>query len=147
MTTRDNTILIVDDERLLRKTIKSMVTDLGYAAVEAADGKLGLEELSRHGQSVVAVILDQNMPNMGGEEMLAEIRKVRKKLPVVISSASNDPELPNRTAHYGYCSFLSKPYSFSALEQVLRTSIGENINLSRTPIDQQRNENPSKISF
>jgi CheY-like chemotaxis protein len=147
MTTRDNTILIVDDERPLRMTIKSMVADLGYSAVEAADGKQGLEELSRHGQSVVAVILDVKMPNMGGEEMLAEIRKVRKTLPVVISSASNDPDLPNRTAPHGCCSFLPKPYSFGALEQVLRTSIGQEIKLSRTPMDQQRNENPSKISF
>ena len=123
MRTRDNTILIVDDERLLRKTIKSMVAELGYAAVEAADGKLGLEELSRYGHNVVAVILDVKMPIMGGEEMLAEIRKVRKKLPVIVSSASNDPDLPKRTARHGYCSFLPKPYSFTALEQVLRTSI------------------------
>jgi DNA-binding NtrC family response regulator len=147
MTTRDNTILIVDDERLLRKTIKSMVAELGYSAVEAADGKLEIEELFRHDQSVVAVILDVKTPNMGGEEMLTEIRKVRKKLPVIMSNASNDPDLPERAAGHGCCSFLPKPYSFSALEQVLRTSIGEGINLSRTPKNQQRNENPRKIGF
>jgi response regulator of citrate/malate metabolism len=66
---------------------------------------------------------------------------------VVISSASSDSDLLERTAGYGCCRFLPKPYSFSALEQVLRASIGEGTNLSRTPIDHQRDGNPGKISF
>ena len=66
------TILIVDDDRALRRALATALGDLGHEAAEAADGEAALAWLSRH--QADAVLLDLRMPGMDGMDVLRRIR-------------------------------------------------------------------------
>src|SRR5205823_4462482 len=68
------TVLVVDDEPMVRSTLRRALRDLGYEVVEAVDGVAALEQLAA-GTRVNAVLLDCVMPRKGGRETLNEIRR------------------------------------------------------------------------
>ncbi|HEY5923565.1 MAG TPA: ATP-binding protein [Kofleriaceae bacterium] len=107
------TVLVIDDEALVRDVVARMVEDLGYAAVTAADGKTGLELVDR--QSVDAVLVDLTMPQMSGADVVAAIRERRPGLPVVVCSGyDRDGRGPIQADAY-----LPKPFRIDALERTL----------------------------
>lgn len=76
------TILIVDDDRALRRAIATALTDLGHEAAEAGDGEAALAWLSRHAAD--AVLLDLRMPGMDGMDVLRRIRAKPSPPPVAV---------------------------------------------------------------
>jgi PAS domain S-box-containing protein len=107
------TVLVIDDEDLVRDVVARMVEDLGYAAVTAADGKSGLELVER--QSVDAVLVDLTMPLMSGADVVAALREKRPGLPVVVCSGfDRDGRGPVQADAY-----LPKPFRIDALERTL----------------------------
>jgi signal transduction histidine kinase len=107
------TVLVIDDEDLVRDVVARMVEDLGYAAMTAADGKAGLELVDRH--AVDAVLVDLTMPLMSGADVVAALRKRRPNLPVVVCSGyDRDGRGPVQADAY-----LPKPFRIDALERTL----------------------------
>jgi two-component system, cell cycle sensor histidine kinase and response regulator CckA len=107
------TVLVIDDEDLVRDVVARMVEDLGYAAVTAADGKSGLELVDR--QTVDAVLVDLTMPMMSGADVVAALRERRPGLPVVVCSGfDRDGRGPVQADAY-----LPKPFRIDALERTL----------------------------
>jgi PAS domain S-box-containing protein len=107
------TVLVIDDEDLVRDVVARMVQDLGYAAVTAPDGKTGLELVERH--AVDAVLVDLTMPQMSGADVVAALRQRRPGLPVVVCSGyDRDSRGPIQADAY-----LAKPFRMDALERTL----------------------------
>lgn len=107
------TVLVIDDEALVRDVVARMVEDLGYAAVTAADGPSGLEMIDRG--AVDAVLVDLTMPMMSGADVLAAVRVKRPDLPVVVCSGyDRDGRGPVQADAY-----LPKPFRMDALERTL----------------------------
>jgi two-component system, cell cycle sensor histidine kinase and response regulator CckA len=107
------TVLVIDDEDLVRDVVARMIEDLGYAAVTAADGPSGLAILDR--QPVHAVLVDLSMPRMSGADVIAAVREKRPGLPVVLCSGyDRDRRGPVQADAY-----LPKPFRIEALEQAL----------------------------
>ena len=107
------TVLVIDDEDLVRDVVARMVEDLGYAAVTAANGKDGLELVES--QVVDAVLIDLTMPNMSGADVVAALRKRRPNLPVILCSGyDRDGRGPVQAD-----AFLPKPFRIDALERTL----------------------------
>jgi len=107
------TVLIIDDEDLVRDVVARMIEDLGYAAVTASDGPTGLEILDR--RNIDVVLVDLTMPNMSGAEVIAALRIKRPALPVVLCSGyDRDRRGPVQADAY-----LPKPFRMEALEQTL----------------------------
>lgn len=107
------TVLVIDDEDLVRDVVARMIEDLGYAAVTAADGKTGLELVER--QPIHAVLVDLTMPHMSGAEVVAALRERRPGLPVVLCSGyDRDGRGPVAADAY-----LPKPFRMDALERTL----------------------------
>jgi PAS domain S-box-containing protein len=107
------TVLVIDDEDLVRDVVARMVQDLGYAALTAADGKTGLDLIdSKH---VDAVLVDLTMPQMSGADVVAVLRQRRPELPVVVCSGyDRDSRGPVQADAY-----LAKPFRIDALERTL----------------------------
>jgi CheY-like chemotaxis protein len=84
-TTRPVTILLVDDEALVRMATIAMLTDLGHQVIEAASGAQALE-LLRTGAAPDLVITDYLMPVMNGTELAREIRAQRPGLPILLAT-------------------------------------------------------------
>ncbi len=107
---RVGTVLVVDDEPAVRAFARSALEQHGHRVLEAVDGLDGVATFEQHATEIDAVLLDLTMPRMGGEEALAQIRKISTQTPVVLSSGYNQVEATRRLAGRGAVEFLHKPY-------------------------------------
>jgi len=107
------TVLVIDDEDLVRGVLARMIEDLGYAAVTAADGQAGLDVVDR--QAIDVVVVDLTMPRMSGAEVITALRAKRPTLPIVLCTGfDRDRRGPVQADAY-----LPKPFRIEALEQTL----------------------------
>ena len=102
-------ILIADDEALIRQDIKEILTEVGYEVVaEAKDGYHALELAKVTLPDLM--IMDIKMPNINGLEAAEEIQiALNKRIPTVILTAYNQPELIQKAGDVGAFAFLTKP--------------------------------------
>lgn len=114
------TILVVDDESIVRETCECMLEGLGFRTLTARDGREGVEALERERATVSAVVLDLTMPVMNGEQAFHAMRLLRPDLPVLLTSGYYPQDVAARFAGQPRVSFLKKPYSMAELEQALR---------------------------
>jgi CheY-like chemotaxis protein len=115
------TILVVDDEEIVRKTAKACLENRGYRVLTAADGLEGVERFREASREIGLVVLDLTMPVMGGEEALRRIVEVRPDVPVVLSSGYTEAEARGRFSIDGLAGFVQKPYSSRVLLEKLES--------------------------
>ncbi|HKP64148.1 MAG TPA: ATP-binding protein [Polyangiales bacterium] len=80
------TILVVDDEELVRRATRSMLTRSGYSVLECCDGDEALRVVAERRAAIDLVVLDRSMPGRRGEDVLVELRKLAPHVPVVLLS-------------------------------------------------------------
>ncbi|OGV76056.1 MAG: hypothetical protein A3K19_02400 [Lentisphaerae bacterium RIFOXYB12_FULL_65_16] len=117
---RAATVLVVDDEDMVRCVCKEMVEALGYTVITARDGQDGVDTFRQHAGQIDGVILDVSMPRMDGLQALAELRRVRPDVRVILSSGYAEHEAARRFAGSGSVAFIHKPYVLNTLRQTLR---------------------------
>jgi CheY-like chemotaxis protein len=113
-------IVVVDDEPAVRSVIKLLVERRGFDVSLARDGVEGLDILEQTRSTVRAVLLDLNMPRMGGEEMFEVLRRRRPDLPVVIMTGTADHRMVERLRAKPRVRVLHKPFRAAALMEQLR---------------------------
>ena len=111
------TILIVDDDRALRRAIATALTDLGHEAAEAADGEAALAWLSR--READAVLLDLRMPGMDGMDVLRRIKAKPGAPPVAVLTAVPTSDNTIEAMRLGAADHLAKPIGRDALQALL----------------------------
>jgi two-component system, OmpR family, response regulator RpaB len=140
-------IVVVEDENPIRRGICDLLRASGYEVAEAADGAIGLEQAVRLG--VDLVLLDLLLPRRDGMDVLAEVRKVRPTLPVIILTARGTEDDRVRGLKMGADDYVVKPFSarelLARVEAVLRRSWGRSqevpgAQLGHAVIDFQRRE-------
>ena len=119
------TILVVDDEALLRRASARLLKRLGYAVLLAADGVEAVELFREHHQAIRCVLLDLNMPRMGGEETFLKLRRIRGDIPVVLCSGYNERDLSVSLREQGLAGFVHKPYDLTALRRIIQEVLGD----------------------
>jgi len=130
-------ILIIDDDRAVRRTLEMRLTRDGYAVDTAPDGETGL----RLGvsPSVDVVLLDLRLPGMDGFTVLQELKKVRPNLPVIVITAYDDMETAIEAIRLGAIDHLGKPVGHQELEEALQRAaemtdlLQESFSLCDTP--------------
>jgi DNA-binding response OmpR family regulator len=119
-------IVVVEDEAAIRRGVVDVLRASGYEVVEAADGARGQEEAVRLGVSLV--LLDLMLPRKDGLEVLAEVRKVRPTLPVIVLTARGGEDDRVRGLKMGADDYVVKPFSarelLARVEAVLRRALG-----------------------
>ncbi len=118
-------ILVVDDEARVRSSVRAILEDEGYAAVEAAEGGEALRKAAAEGPD--AVLLDVWMPGMDGLEVLSALRSQDPDLPVVVMSGHGNIETAVRAVKMGAFDFLEKPLSLDRLLLVLRNALAQRV--------------------
>jgi PAS domain S-box-containing protein len=122
------TVLVVDDEQIVRRSAKAMLERYGYSVVMAENGREAVELFRVLADKIAMVLLDMTMPVMGGEETFRELKQIRGDVRVVLSSGYNEAEAVRRFTGKGLAGFLQKPYSAVTLAEkvlsVLRDSRG-----------------------
>ncbi|MFZ1612870.1 MAG: PAS domain S-box protein [Holophaga sp.] len=111
-------VLLVDDDELIQSSIQMLLEVLGHQAIPAACGEEALAKLEG-GLRPDVVILDMNMPGLGGAGTLPRLRLLNPTVPVLLATGRADQtalELVNAHAHV---TLLSKPFSMKELKQGL----------------------------
>jgi len=103
-------ILVVDDEALVRTTAKAVLSKAGYRVVTASDGLEAVQLFASSGGGIDLVMLDMTMPVMGGEEALKRLPDVT----VLASSGYDEREAQQRFGNQ-IAGFLQKPYTAAQL--------------------------------
>ena len=115
-------ILIIDDDRDIRESLRDTLTDEGYTTAEATDGGEGLAYLRDH--EVSLVLLDWNMAPIDGPAFMAELEKNErmKDVPVVLLTA--DSRISSR-GHAKFVATLKKPVVLDKLFAIARRYCGD----------------------
>ncbi|MCA9678180.1 MAG: response regulator, partial [Myxococcales bacterium] len=116
---QDKTVLVVDDEEMVREVLCNMLEDLGYRALGADGGDQALA-LADGDTAIDAAIVDLTMPGMSGRVVLDGLRTRRPSLPVILASGYDR----DRAAVPRSAGFLRKPFRFETLEQLLQDVLG-----------------------
>lgn len=126
-------VLYVDDDRSMRALV-ALVLGKHYEVTQAESAQQALERLSERPFDLM--ISDINMPHMDGLELLAAIQNapalqnnhVRAKLPVLLMSAENDPQVKARGKQLGACGWIHKPFNPQKLLETLEKLLADSQN-------------------
>jgi len=129
-------VLIVDDEKLIRWSVRRQVEEWGYTALEAESGTGGLAQI--RAESPDLILLDVRLPDLSGIEVLREIKQNNLSIPVIM--ITGDPQLDDiKTAiKLGALDFIKKPLDFDELQITLANAIDRS--LLRSERDSLREE-------
>ncbi len=119
----NETILIIDDEESVRKSLADVMRDEGYDVVTAGSGKEGLDLLNE-AQPALA-LLDIAMPDMDGIETLRRIRDLKPDLPVIMVTGHGTIETAVKTTKLGAYDFMVKPPELAHLILVVKHGLEE----------------------
>ncbi len=119
-----STVLIVDDERSIRMSLRTILSGLGFAIVEAARGEEALS-LVRTAE-FDCVLLDINMPGIGGIEVCRLIRRNSPRLPIVMLTVQNSEDRKVEALDAGADDYITKPFQLRELIARLRAAVRRN---------------------
>ena len=111
-------ILIIDDEPSILRSIEGILTDKGYMMLTAQSGLKGLSILTRN--NVDIVLLDEWMPGMDGLETLKKIKERHPKTKVIVMSGHGTIETVVRAMQLGASDFIEKPLSLDKLLNTIK---------------------------
>lgn len=117
----DARILVVDDESSLRLAFRYTLRGRGHRVDECATGQAALEQLARHDYDLV--ILDQQMPDLKGTEVLQRIRERGLETPVIMVSAFGSSRVVDAARKLDCAAFLHKPVTPQELRSAVSTAI------------------------
>ncbi|HJZ61169.1 MAG TPA: response regulator transcription factor [Miltoncostaeaceae bacterium] len=108
MTSRGH-ILVVDDERSIRRLLRMYLVDAGYTVAEASDGESALGEVRSGG--IDLVLLDLMLPGMDGIEVCRRLREARPTVPVIMLTARDDEASRVSGLEFGADDYVVKPFA------------------------------------
>jgi CheY-like chemotaxis protein len=116
------TILVVDDEELLRNLIVTFLSKLGHSCVTAIDGVDALDKMK--GNKIAAVVTDVKMPNMDGITLTSKISMQYPELPIMVMTAFEEEDTAGLAVCAGARDFIRKPFSLNEFSVRLHKMIG-----------------------
>jgi len=117
-------VLIVDDERLVRWSLRQKVQEWGFVPVEADTGAAALAAIQN--ESPDLVLLDLRLPDISGMEVLHRFRQTGFSAPVIMITADARDNVRDALMNLGAFQFLEKPVDFDKLEFAVRTALESN---------------------
>ncbi|HAH07126.1 MAG TPA: hypothetical protein DCM05_11505 [Elusimicrobia bacterium] len=114
-------ILIVDDEPVVRATIRRLFEAEGYQVLEAADGTEVLELIAEERADLV--ILDIHMPRLDGIALIDDLHEEFPSLPIIVISGDAAEHRAKLAIERGACDFLAKPLDFDYLLKTVAANL------------------------
>ena len=116
------TVLVVDDDELLRDSVKMILVALGHVPILASSGEEAIGKFEG-GTEPDLVILDINMPGLGGVGTLPLLRTLRPNLPIILSTGNVNQIASNLVAEHHQVQLLPKPFGVDDLRERIRTML------------------------
>jgi FixJ family two-component response regulator len=115
------TVCIVDDDASLRRSIRNLLTSVGFRVETFPSAAAFLESVSR--QNIGCMVLDLRMEGMSGLQLLRSLGATGSRIPVIILTAHGDEETRQRTLQAGAVAFLGKPVQSVVLVDTVRAAL------------------------
>jgi len=114
--------LVVDDSRAVRMILSKTLRELGFEVVQAANGLEALDVMARDGESVQLALVDWNMPEMSGIELVRRLRAQSRYDRLQLMMVTTETEIERITAalEAGANEYIMKPFSREVVEDKLR---------------------------
>ena len=119
----NETILVVDDEVVLCKLGRRMLERFGYQVKTATSGEEALEIFRWQSDDIDLVILDVNMPGMGGYKCLQALLQIDPQIKIIVASGYSRDHCEQDLLSLGACAFIAKPFQLEALMTAVRETI------------------------
>ena len=123
--TGSETILLVEDEKTLRRLQKRILSTAGYRVLEASDGAMALRVAADEVGEIDLVLTDVEMPTLGGRGMVAELNELSPGIRVLFMSGYTDNEILRRGIGTSETLFLQKPFTADELKAAVKTALGK----------------------
>ncbi len=117
---KGETILFIDDEKMVADFSREMLEELGYKVVTETDPVAAIQIFKENSNKFDIVITDKTMPRLTGFDVIREIREVRADMPVVLCSGYQDKEDMEKLQARGINQFITKPARMSVLAKAIR---------------------------
>ena len=114
---------MIDDEKTVLDVAESVLTRKGAKVLTAPDGKRGIDMFRMHNRSISAIILDLQMPVMGGEEALPLLHEINPSVPIILSSGFDESDATRRFTSPKPASFLQKPFTAQRLVSAVASAL------------------------
>lgn len=125
-------ILIIDDEKAIRKTLSEILSFEGYKIVEAADGEEGLKAFKS--RSFDVVLCDIKMPKLDGIEFLQKASEVNPDTPIIMISGHGNIETAVEAVKKGAYDYISKPPDLNRLLITIRNAMDKSSLVTETKV-------------
>lgn len=117
------TILVVDDEEVVRLVLRAILSYRGYQVIEAADGEDALNKCRRPEMRFDLVLLDLNMPRLSGWDTLERMQGVRPGIKVILLSGGLTDGIQEKVRSSGAKALLAKPFENIDLLRIVRSTL------------------------
>jgi len=119
----NQTILLVDDEEIVRDVGVQMLEAFGYKAYEAGSGKEAIRILEENKDEIQLIILDMIMPEMGGKEVFEKVKEIKPDVKVLLSTGYNADSQATEIMDKGCNGFIQKPFNMKELASKIKEVI------------------------
>jgi two-component system, NtrC family, response regulator AtoC len=119
MTKKSPTVLVVDDEALIRWSLSEGLSDAGYMVTEAGDARMALAAVSAALEPFDVVLLDYRLPDSADLKLLEKIRVAAPSTQVIMITAHNSPELSQKAIDLGAFRVVSKPFEVDKIARLV----------------------------
>lgn len=117
------TVLVVDDEDIVRSTTRHMLERRGYNVLLAENGREAVDIFREHSGNIALVLLDLTMPVMSGDEAARYLRAIRHDVPILVSSGYPEGEVNRRFSGTRVRGYIRKPYTSALLVEKIRAAL------------------------
>jgi DNA-binding NtrC family response regulator len=121
------TVLVVDDEALIRWSLAEMLGERGYSVTEAVDGRMAVAAIENAKEPFDVVLLDYRLPDSADLTLLETVRRLAPTSQVIMITAHNSPELAQGAAALGAYRVISKPFEVESLAALVNEARREAI--------------------
>ena len=114
-----NSVVVVDDEPMVRDLLKEILKDLGYNVVSmASNGQIAIDKVKEHKPEIVC--LDINMPEVSGLDALASIKTVNSNIIVIMVTAVSDSSEVQQAIRTGADGYILKPFTGLQIHEAIQ---------------------------
>jgi CheY-like chemotaxis protein len=119
------TILVVDDDELIRSLTQQILETFGFSVLTAGDARTAIKQCDPEIGKLTAVVLDVTLPETSAQEMIEEIRRTAGQIPIILFSGYNEMTATADMKPGSFDGFLQKPFTSDALAKVIREALDE----------------------
>ncbi len=127
-------VMVVDDEEIVRKSTTRLLERLGYTVLVAEDGNTAIEIYGKQKEEISLVILDQIMPQMDGKETFRHLQKIDPNVKVLLCSGYLETEDIRDMMSNGATGFLRKPFDLAELSNKIEKSLSIQTHRKELPV-------------